>query len=307
MGTLLHLPSRRVVTLSSRLVVGRSRRSDLHITNRRVSAEHAILAWSGVTWELRDLGSTNGTFVDGKPLAVGIRVRLRRNNLLSFGDAEDAWRLVSDTPPLPAAVACATGEPIEAEGPLLALPSAQDPVVTVFWERTGWVVEHDGRRRVLRETTTVDVDGEQYEIQLPEAVAGTLAGEEDEPDQEEPLQGLEFIFERHPTVGVGMDAIGRTGRLSLRPRAHHGTMLHLARRREADLEAGVDAAEAGWLPFDQTARDLGIDPKTLNVHIYRVRQELAQNGICGANAVVERRPVSRELRFGGVKVDIKGP
>jgi pSer/pThr/pTyr-binding forkhead associated (FHA) protein len=36
-----------------------------------VSQKHAELAWSGAAWQLTDLGSSNGTFVNGKELQEG--------------------------------------------------------------------------------------------------------------------------------------------------------------------------------------------------------------------------------------------
>lgn len=304
MGTLIHLPSRRAALLSVRQVVGRSRKTDLRIPNRRVSAEHAIIAWSGVGWMVRDLGSTNGTFVDGKALAVGERIRLRRNSLLAFGDAEDAWRLVSDSPPLPSIVNLSDGSRLEQEGPIIGIPSGADPEVTVYWSKTGWMVERDGSGEPLLDTSRVTVDGIEYEIQFPEELAGTLAGAEEEDDTGEPLSGFRFIFRNHGSAGIGMDAEGRSGRLLLRPRAHHATMLHLAKQRLHDIQAGVSVEDAGWLSYDETAAALGVDPKTLNVHIYRARQELARHGICGASAVVERRSHTKEVRFGGAAVTI---
>lgn len=36
-----------------------------------VSQKHAELVWSGAAWQLTDLGSSNGTFVNGKELQEG--------------------------------------------------------------------------------------------------------------------------------------------------------------------------------------------------------------------------------------------
>jgi hypothetical protein len=287
-----------------RQVVGRSRKSDLRIPNRRVSAEHAILAWSGFEWVLRDLGSTNGTYVDGRRLAVGDRIRLRRNSLVAFGDVEDAWRLVSDSPPLPRIVDLSTGEAVRQGGPILGIPSAEEPAITIYWSKSGWVYEEDGRVEALVEDTKVEVDGMLYEIQFPEDLAGTIADTDMDFNESEPLEGFRFIFYGDGQGGVGMDAEGRAGRLQLRPRAHHFTMLTLARKRLEGEREGLDVADAGWLPFDLTAHRLGIDPKTLNVHIHRARQELARHGVVGAAAVVERRSVTRELRFGSSAVTL---
>jgi pSer/pThr/pTyr-binding forkhead associated (FHA) protein len=47
----------------SEALIGRSTMCTLQIDAADVSKEHASLRWVGDGWELRDLGSRNGTFV----------------------------------------------------------------------------------------------------------------------------------------------------------------------------------------------------------------------------------------------------
>ena len=61
-----------------RLVVGRL--GDIALHEPSVSREHAALTWNGSEWVLTDLGSRNGTFVNGvavqrKPVALGDRLK----------------------------------------------------------------------------------------------------------------------------------------------------------------------------------------------------------------------------------------
>ena len=59
------------------ITIGRSPDSTIIINNPSVSARHAHLQLAGETYRLKDLGSTNGTHVNGKPVT---------ETLLSFDD-----------------------------------------------------------------------------------------------------------------------------------------------------------------------------------------------------------------------------
>jgi len=65
------------------LEVGRDPRSDLVIEDRRVSKRHARLRWAGQGWAVEDLGSKNGTTVNGEPPLPG--AELRNRDWISFG------------------------------------------------------------------------------------------------------------------------------------------------------------------------------------------------------------------------------
>ena len=47
-------------------VIGREPPAQICYPNRTVSREHALLYWNGGTWWIRDLNSTNGTYVNGR-------------------------------------------------------------------------------------------------------------------------------------------------------------------------------------------------------------------------------------------------
>lgn len=48
--------------------LGRSLDNDIVIADQRVSRYHAQVRWDGSAWRVSDLGSTNGTYVDDRPV-----------------------------------------------------------------------------------------------------------------------------------------------------------------------------------------------------------------------------------------------
>jgi hypothetical protein len=92
-------PEREVVTLtvngrvhpidSRRVLLGRSRECDIRVSDGNVSRRHAELVQEGATYWLVDLGSTNGTELNGSPvtrekLADGDRITIGATDLV-FG------------------------------------------------------------------------------------------------------------------------------------------------------------------------------------------------------------------------------
>ena len=63
--------------------VGRHPESTIALDEPFVSAEHAELAYDNGRWWLRDLGSTNGTFLNGQP--VGVATGVRPGDIVQFG------------------------------------------------------------------------------------------------------------------------------------------------------------------------------------------------------------------------------
>ncbi|MDQ3035868.1 MAG: FHA domain-containing protein, partial [Myxococcota bacterium] len=72
----------------SYVVVGRSNDCDVVIDDGSVSARHACLRWEGDRISIEDLGSANGTFVDGRMVA---RAQVRPGDEVVFGRVPLAW------------------------------------------------------------------------------------------------------------------------------------------------------------------------------------------------------------------------
>lgn len=86
----------------ARLSVGRGEENGLVVADPSVSWRHALLEKRDGSWYVRDLASTNGTFLDGRP--VGRRPeRLRHGSRLRFGTVVFEFRL-RGSPNVPALV-----------------------------------------------------------------------------------------------------------------------------------------------------------------------------------------------------------
>jgi predicted component of type VI protein secretion system len=103
---------RKEVTLPLPIIVGRSADSGLSIPNAVVSRQHCEVFESGGLVKVRDLGSTNGTLVDGKRIA---EVVLRPHDRFEIGPY--AFEVVYE--PKPEALAAQGAEP--------AAPAEEDP------------------------------------------------------------------------------------------------------------------------------------------------------------------------------------
>ena len=75
----------RRVAFDARAVVGRDPDCDVVLSSRSVSRRHAVVEKESAGWVVRDLGSANGLFVEGKRLSLA---PLETGSSLRFGDVE---------------------------------------------------------------------------------------------------------------------------------------------------------------------------------------------------------------------------
>lgn len=68
-----------------RNIIGRASDADIVLTDEMISRRHAKLLWNGSECILVDLGSANGTFVDGRRLIPYQPQSVSPSNLLRFG------------------------------------------------------------------------------------------------------------------------------------------------------------------------------------------------------------------------------
>lgn len=296
----------------SRHLVGRSRLADLRMTEPTVSGEHAVLRWTGRAWELHDLGSRNGTVVDGRRLAPGERVGLARGAVIAFGQADNTWCLSDDAPPTIIAVPIEGGEPMSARDHLLALPSEDHPEAVVYRDSVGdWVLEHGGEAARVADRATVRAGGRDFVLRVPDVIAATWDISSPAPN----LGGLTLCFSvSRDEEYIALTARGDHHAIDLGARAHHLVLLTLARSRLADRKARAPSGPdrqaplpdsfEGWVYQDELADKLAMDETHLNVAVFRCRRQLAEAGIVGAAGIIERRRPTREVRLGVARIEI---
>ncbi len=62
------LPVGKKFPLDQANTIGRAMSTDIPLNDNFLSGEHALLEWDGSTWIVEDLGSTNGSWLNGREL-----------------------------------------------------------------------------------------------------------------------------------------------------------------------------------------------------------------------------------------------
>jgi hypothetical protein len=290
-------------SLSGRHIVGRSKTCHLHIDEPNVSSLHAEILWYETAWHIQDLGSRNGTFVDGRRLAAGERAALASGAELAFGVPNVRFRLIDDSPPLLMAFD-ATGEVCVAPDGILCLPSLDEPELTVFLDvRERWVVESVHGTCPIDDQSTVVAGGKPWRVCLPSPADRThdLGALQSPHLSEIELRFSESLDGEHIVISV---VHGKSVQ-DLEARAHAYLLLSLARVRQNDAkDPGVPKTEQGWVYREDLIKMLNLDPELLNVWIFRARRQLTEAGLRGAAGIIERRAGTHQLRIGTCRTQI---
>lgn len=277
--------------LASEVFVGRSRAADLRIDAPYVSGLHASVHWSGDGWMLRDMGSRNGTRVNGDPVELGDLRRLEAGDQIRFGDERQTWVLVSTDPPLP--FASSGGELTVAEDDdVLALPNAEHAQVSVVFDpEQGWLREDlgsDGEASLqpVADRDIVLADGRAWVVRLPNLLAST--------------RGV-----RPWTIdGAKLRVIGGGEALTVEVHQNERTQSFrlLSPAPLFCLLAEARVRGDGWIDREHAFEALRINLNHLNVQVFRLRRAFSRAGFLDARRVVERERT--RLRLGVAEVEL---
>jgi len=278
-------------------VVGRAATCSLAIPERYISVQHAVLRFDGSGWEIRDLGSRNGTFLNRIRLPAGEVTRLGRGASVAFGRREQEWVLVDDSPPSVMAVPLDGGDPAVLECDLLALPTPENPQASIY--RSGddsWILEQPDSVAPIGDRSVFDVGGRLYRFSCPSLLNQTSIASTTLEPQDLPLTLVFGVSRDEEHVQLSVTTSGETHDLG--NRAHNYLLLTLARRRLADAAEGLPDTSCGWIYPDDFSSDPSMVPPQLNLNVFRIRKQFAALKLPNPAAILERRPGTKQLRLG---------
>ncbi len=286
----------RRVLLGAETTVGRSSTCVLRVRAPHVSSVHASLRWTGSAWFVIDLGSRNGTWVDGQRLEEGERKAISAGARLAFGRVDETWVLADAGPPVLVLQPHDEGEPLPLSSGLVALPNSESPRATVFLQSDGSVLlESEDGQRELRHEDEFEVAGRRYTALLPQQPSQTTSVVE----AVCLVADLRLSFkvsqnEEHVELNAALNGVEQP----LKTRVHHYLLVVLARQRLEDRDQGVGADDEGWVEQGDLCDRLQVDLQRLNTDIYRIRKQFAELSLIDPTHIIERRFDSKEVRIG---------
>lgn len=297
MGTILHTSTKKSVVLAAYSVLGRAPTNLVQLTEQAASMVHAAISWSGERWELRDLNSTNGTWVNGERVPLKEQVALSHGSRLRFGPDGEQWELIDDCGPVVVARCLTTGETKAAENGLLELPDEVDAHVSVFADVDGqWIVEmKDGARHSATNEESISIGDRTWELVVPpqSPYVGTYKAK-----SPPSLSTISLRFRvSHDKKHVNVDILNGDDTIPLGERALFGVLLALARKRiEDETAAKLPESERGWYDLPDLVYDLkAADEQIVNTTSHRLRKLFVHTGVEGGWDIIEKRLKQRRI------------
>jgi hypothetical protein len=287
--------------LESHTLVGRSQQCGLRFVDPLVSSEHAAISWQDNGWQIKDLGSRNGTFVDGVRLEPGQQRLCVERMQLSFGRTTQPWRFLDVAAPRPMVTSPTGGFAESSAHGIIAIPNNKAPRATIYVGAHGrWVLETTEGTQDVIDGSTFDLAPDVWRFHCPIVWVATAvdSGNASVPSsmQSQVLHFKVSSDEEHVELDVILpDSVVRLGF-----RSAFYMLLTLARLRLA--EAGT--ADCGWIHIDDLARMLRSDRNEINVWVYRIRERFADAGINASATIIERRTGTCQLRIGTENVRV---
>ncbi|MCX4029674.1 FHA domain-containing protein [Endozoicomonas sp. SM1973] len=304
MARILDQHSGEIVNLQSQHIFGRHPTSTHTVLpNPDASRMHAVITWDGEFWWLQD-SSSNGTLINNSRMQSGGKVCLKTGDQIVFGNnTTHQWQLLDVVPPqsMLKAISPSLSDIILED--IVALPSEQNPDVVIYMTAQGsWVCESQSGTTLLKSGDQVGVTDNVWQFIEAAPCVQTQMVVENQPTSPRftfnVSQNEEHVFLKiqftHQEIDLGQ-------------RTHHYLLLLLARKRQEDKVAGLQATEQGWIDKELLSDILKLSENHINIQIYRFRKQLISALLPKTTSfpqVIERR--RREVRFGYEDIDIQG-
>jgi hypothetical protein len=316
MARLRHAATNTTHYLDHESLLGRAQSATVRSDVASVSLHHATLRWmDGGVWEIEDLKSRNGTFVDGQRIAPGTAVALKAGSFIALGTRDNRFDFDDASAPTVMLVPLDGGEPRwPLEELIVALPDPERATYTLFAHPSGiWLLEGPNDTRPLHHGDIVVANDSRWRFSCPKGVdrtitapalsvaAPTALGAGLGPARDLQLQLRVSADEE--LVQLSLTGSGQTRELD--SRACFYLLLTLARcRLRQGLPKGVRLDPDGWIETGTLTDLLRKSEQHLNIDIYRLRRVCAEIGVLDPSNIVERRGPPRRLRLGPAVVSI---
>ncbi len=165
----------------SSMTLGRGADSDLTLANPRVSRRHACLTWDGERFLVRDLGSKNGTRLNGTPVAAPTPID--DGDTLELADSRVLFQTSAPTvtvvlEPRSAAISLdASKHEVRVRGEPVKLTPKEYRLLTLLFRRAGAVVSHEE----IAAEVWPELEGAVTEESISQVVARLRRRVEEEP------------------------------------------------------------------------------------------------------------------------------
>lgn len=282
-------PSGKIHPLAANSDIGRTATRFVHVDSLHASSRHADISWRKGVWQLTDVGSTNGTRVNGLKLPRGEPRVLRRGDRIAFGTTDQEWVVESVDPPAVLARRVRDGAVVVGLGETLLLPTEDDPEATLFRDpSTGkWWCEVGERAWEPGEEEVVQLT-DAWQLYIPPESPRTKVGPSALNITNVVLHLRADRSEEHVSAWLE-HAEGRT---ELGEAEHWTVAWILAKDR---LEDTGPEHDRGWMDTRLLAIETGKNQKSLDMYYSRIRKALVEKRVEDGDQAVEGRPHQRRL------------
>jgi hypothetical protein len=282
-------------------LLGRAQASTLVCDAPSVSLHHAAVRWGASgRWEIEDLNSRNGTFLNGQRLRPGAVTPLRPGATVALGTLDNGFEFDDASRPTVMLAPLRGGEPIWLlREKILALPSAESPTYTLFSHPNGaWLLEGPNETRPLQHGDIVVIQQMRWRFSSPRDVSPTVTAPAS--TRLGYVRDLRIILKvSADEERVHLSLVSDEHTHDLGCKACHYLLLTLARCRLGQgLPEATRVDPLGWIEVGELGEMLRMSEQRLNVDVFRLRRMFADLGVLDANNIIERRSHPRSVRLG---------